>query len=432
MKLECKAVVQASADFVFRVVHDYDLRLLWDPFLRRADVLHGAVGAGLGVQTHCAVKYNLLGWGMTTEYVSFHPGQVAAVKMTEGPFFFESFAASIKHRELGLGKSEITYQLNFRVLRGFPPLFTSLLGQVLHWETSKRLQALSVFCGPSEQSQNQMVSLRPDFQLRCPSPAEARFIYGEVFTDNCYLAPLPHLGERPLVVDVGSNIGLFATRVLEDYPQAQVVCIEPGLETYQALQSNLEGRSLSLHRLAVGQEEGILPFYYYPRAPGNSSLHRRELTEELVEKLHLAFRAVFPAWWRTLVPRPLFRLLAQLLWGRPAVTATPVFRLSTILKSFPGQPIDLLKIDVERGEREVLLGLDETDWERLRHLVVEVTSLDWGRGHLEGVVELLQDRGFAVDIHESELSQKARQAIEKKMKTDGRIDHLVFASRRVG
>ena len=136
--------MEAPAQVVFDIVHDYDRRLQWDPFLRRAEIVNGDT-AGVGVKTFCAVKYRLLGWGMLTQYVSFQPPDLAAVSMMKGPFFFEKFAASIRHKDLDSRRSEVTYRLNFR-LKG--PLL-SLLGNramawLLGWETQHRLRRLKV------------------------------------------------------------------------------------------------------------------------------------------------------------------------------------------------------------------------------------------------------------------------------------------------
>lgn len=139
MIVECFEQIQAPAQLVFEVVHDYEKRLLWDPFLRRAEVL-GEREPGEGVKTFCAVKYRLLAWGMTTQYVSFRSPRVAAVTMIDGPFFFQRFTASIRHRDLENGFLDVFYKLNFN-LKGFlgrRPL-EKMIAWLLLWEAKKRL-----------------------------------------------------------------------------------------------------------------------------------------------------------------------------------------------------------------------------------------------------------------------------------------------------
>ena len=76
MKFEHVAVVSASQAEVFALTQDYSRRLSWDPFLRRAELLGGAVAPDVGVRAWCEARS---GWGMETEYVSFTRPRVAGV-----------------------------------------------------------------------------------------------------------------------------------------------------------------------------------------------------------------------------------------------------------------------------------------------------------------------------------------------------------------
>jgi acyl carrier protein len=58
--------------------------------------------------------------------------------------------------------------------------------------------------------------------------------------------------------------------------------------------------------------------------------------------------------------------------------------------------IDLLKIDAEKCEQEVLDGIDESDWAKIRQCVVEVHDLD---GRLERIRSEFEQRGFDVIVH---------------------------------
>jgi hypothetical protein len=143
---EIKETIPATPEAVFDLIHDYDRRLEWDTLLGEAYIEPGFEGAARGAVAVCRGK-GLLGIiTMRTEYVSFERGKVAAVKMLGRPPFFESFAASIRHRDLGAGRSEVIYKLNFRarpdIMRGLlhPPML-----MLLRWETRKRLAALRRF-----------------------------------------------------------------------------------------------------------------------------------------------------------------------------------------------------------------------------------------------------------------------------------------------
>jgi hypothetical protein len=138
--------IASPPEDVFDLLHDYSRRLEWDPFLRKAHLLDGAKQAGVGVSSRCVARRGVGGLAMNTEYVSFTSPLVAAVKMTRGPFFLRSFAASIRHDSLDGGRSRVTYRYNFTSwpeCLGF--LMEPIVGWILHRETTRRLQALKRF-----------------------------------------------------------------------------------------------------------------------------------------------------------------------------------------------------------------------------------------------------------------------------------------------
>jgi acyl carrier protein len=69
--------------------------------------------------------------------------------------------------------------------------------------------------------------------------------------------------------------------------------------------------------------------------------------------------------------------------------------LSQIIRDEDVERIDLLKVDVEKSELDVLRGIDSSDWERIRQVVVEVQDT---AGKLETIVRMLECRGFEVSV----------------------------------
>lgn len=50
--------------------------------------------------------------------------------------------------------------------------------------------------------------------------------------------------------------------------------------------------------------------------------------------------------------------------------------ISDIVRENNIQQIDLLKVDVEKSELDVLLGIEEHDWQKIKQVVVEVHDLE--------------------------------------------------------
>ena len=80
---------------------------------------------------------------LKTEYISFEPPEVAAVKLLNHPAFFETFAATLRHRDTANGSSSVTYIYHFTARpRWLRWLLHPVMNAVFRWETRKRLRSL--------------------------------------------------------------------------------------------------------------------------------------------------------------------------------------------------------------------------------------------------------------------------------------------------
>ena len=145
-KGKCSIDIAVSAQTAFDLIHDYDIRLKWDSMLSEARLLDGATQPAQGVHSRCVGNWKCLWLPIEAEYVTYTPGDVAAVKMTNRPMFFKHFAATIRHKDLGDGNSRVTYIYNFA---SKPRWAAWLLEPVMHFclkrEVGHRLRALKSF-----------------------------------------------------------------------------------------------------------------------------------------------------------------------------------------------------------------------------------------------------------------------------------------------
>jgi polyketide cyclase/dehydrase/lipid transport protein len=136
-------VIPAPADDVFRLLHDYNRRLEWDTLLQAAYLLDNCQEAALGARSVCKGKRMLGGIALTTEYISFRPPDVAAVRMINRPPFFDTFAATIRHQSQADGSSKIEYNYNFTSRpRWLRFVLHPIMNFCLKMETKKRIAAL--------------------------------------------------------------------------------------------------------------------------------------------------------------------------------------------------------------------------------------------------------------------------------------------------
>lgn len=140
MRFEHTAVVDGTPEEIFELTQHYARRLTWDPFLREAVLLDGATAPDVGVRAWCVARSGI---GMETEYVSFEPPRVAAVKMTRGPRVLGTFAGTWELEPAAGGRTSVTFRYSFRTHPRWLAWLLEPLGRC--WfsrETRLRVEAL--------------------------------------------------------------------------------------------------------------------------------------------------------------------------------------------------------------------------------------------------------------------------------------------------
>lgn len=138
--------IKERSELIFDLMHDYERRLEWDPFMRQAYLLNNATAAGPGVSSRCVARKHAGGMAMDTVYITFKRPSVAAVKMTRGPFFLLSFGASIRHTTIDESSTRVVYRYSFKARPRWSAMLTEpVINKVLYRETKQRLQALRRF-----------------------------------------------------------------------------------------------------------------------------------------------------------------------------------------------------------------------------------------------------------------------------------------------
>lgn len=132
--------INAEPLALFRLTQDYDHRLDWDPFLKEARLVGGAKTAGVGARAWCVARNGL---GMETEYVSFRPPHVTAVKMTKGPRLLANFAGSWRFKVIAPGRTRVIFRYHIAAApRWMGWLFNPIMQIVFKHDVGKRLTAL--------------------------------------------------------------------------------------------------------------------------------------------------------------------------------------------------------------------------------------------------------------------------------------------------
>ncbi|MGB6161609.1 MAG: FkbM family methyltransferase [Pseudonocardiaceae bacterium] len=229
---------------------------------------------------------------------------------------------------------------------------------------------------------------------------ETDFLYREIFVENAYLRHGIGLPAAPVVMDVGANIGMFSLLVAQRSHGARILAVEPVAELAHAVSVNAElhGVDVTVLNCGLGSRTGEAAFCYYPNNTlmsgmyGDAEEDRTVLRSYLRTALDLELLDVDPPD----VAAQFDRLVDDRMRAQPR--RCRLTTLTEVLATHRIDRIDLLKIDVEKAEADVLAGIDQTTWERIDQIVVEVHDLD---GRLRAVLDQVAAQGFDV-VHEQD------------------------------
>ncbi len=228
---------------------------------------------------------------------------------------------------------------------------------------------------------------------------ETEYLYEEIFRDRVYVKHGISLPPGACVLDVGANIGLFTLFVHQQVADARVYAFEPSPPVYEALQINtrLYGHGAQVFNCGLSDREGSAPFTFYRRSSVFSGFHADRERDAAVLKA-IVQNALDQA--RTQNAGSVTGLAEELLEDRlESETFTCRLRkLSNVIREQQIERIDLLKIDAERSEQEILNGIDESDWQKIRQVVLEVH--DESGATTAAIRSLLKSKGFAVVVDE--------------------------------
>lgn len=243
---------------------------------------------------------------------------------------------------------------------------------------------------------------------------EVEFLYNEM---PLYLKNGIELYEGATVFDVGANIGLFtlyANKLCNN--NVNIYAFEPVPEIYKILQRNIQrlnSEKIKIFPYGLSHNSGAVNFAYYPNCTGWSTLYPddSQYQRDLIKKVALNNLNEAPSFirWLRWIPQFVGAFILDRKINK-AFLATQVTcqvtTLSEIIREQNIEQIDLLKIDVERSELDVLLGIEAQDWHKIKQVVLEVHDLD---GRVQKVKGLLMQHGLNKIIIEQQSFLKGHE-----------------------
>ena len=139
-------VMPASAEQAFEAFFNHRTRLQWDTLLKVAYVESGGDHPGKGVVTVNEGR----GWtslfAMRTEFLSYDPPRSASAKLVAPTGPFALWAASMRHRDLDAGTSQLVYTYAIKLRPAWlGKLLDPLASALFAYETRRRFAAMARF-----------------------------------------------------------------------------------------------------------------------------------------------------------------------------------------------------------------------------------------------------------------------------------------------
>ena len=266
----------------------------------------------------------------------------------------------------------------------------------------------------TEKSKFQNVTLPNNMEVCCLQNNEEVFlIYDQV---QEYFKHGIEINKGDTVFDVGANIGIFSLWVYKACQEnVFIYAFEPIPNTFQALEENIKRlNSTTIKTIPCGlsQSSHLQDFGFYPNAtalstayPNGAKAERDMLRKAALQKIDAIRNSKnisSPLYWYTKLPRFLLSFVLDRKLKKAFIAQKVTCQLKTlseIIHDYQVQYIDLLKIDVEKSELDVLLGIESADWIKIKQIVIEVHDLE---NRVEKITALLASKGFGEIIVEQE------------------------------
>jgi len=204
------------------------------------------------------------------------------------------------------------------------------------------------------------------------------------------------------VFDVGANIGMVSLWLNWKFGGSlDIFAFEPIPAIYAALKLNAERFNpggIKVFPYGLSQESKTTSFGYNPKLPSMSSAYpdgSKKERDKLKNTILRNFRGASPTVQKlSWVPSFLRSAILdyELKRGFQVEWVTCQTKtLSEVIREHSVERIDWLKVDVEKSELDVLLGIEEKDWPKIKQVSLEVHNLE---GRLQQISSLLEKYGL--------------------------------------
>src|SRR3954468_1796771 len=229
--------------------------------------------------------------------------------------------------------------------------------------------------------------------------SETDYIYNEIFVLQAYLRHGISIRDGDCIIDAGSNIGLFTVFANRMARNLRMLSFEPNPAAFACLKANAEawGSAVKCLPFGLSRDNKSAELTFFQGLSLLSGFYADAKTEREVVKNYVLNQQEPDANHHEHAVADIGALIDERLQSR--IVTAQLRTLSSIIAEEGIQHIDLLKINVEKSELDVLMGIAPNDWPKIRQLVVEVDQ----QGNLSPITSLLEQQGFEYLVEQDPL-----------------------------
>ena len=233
---------------------------------------------------------------------------------------------------------------------------------------------------------------------------ETDYLYDEIFKRQAYLRHGITLKDGDCVFDVGANIGLFTLFANQICRQPKIYAFEPNPSACEILTANasLYASNAKIFPCGLSNKSKTATLTFFPGFSLFSGFYADPLAEKELVKTYMANQQKAGAAEMADLIADGVDLLDLRLSSR--TFEAPLRALSEIIEEEGLESIDLLKINVEKSELDVLSGIEEADWAKIKQIVLETDTKD----NLQAITILLKGHGYDLSIDQDVLLENTQ------------------------
>ncbi|MEO8156419.1 MAG: amino acid adenylation domain-containing protein [Betaproteobacteria bacterium] len=228
--------------------------------------------------------------------------------------------------------------------------------------------------------------------------SETDYIYNEIFVLQAYLRHGISIRDGDCIIDAGANIGLFTVFASRLARNVRMLSFEPNPAAFACLKANAEawGTSVKCLPLGLSRENKSAELTFFQGLSLLSGFYADAAVEHEMVKNYVLNQQPDPSQSEQSAA-DIGALIDDRLQSR--VITAQLRTLSSVMAEEGIDRIDLLKINVEKSELDVLMGIGRDDWARIRQLVIEVDQ----NANLTPITDLLEQHGFEYLVEQDPL-----------------------------